>query len=227
MHPIKPWLAGAAWLAVQSVAQAATIDQMYTATFGQYTQSYTPGGAFMVFSPAHHYVLSDGSSWSAGAGWHPDTTAMLESVQVQGAQVVYTFAAPASGLLFQNTDFNAGEHSAQGELGLPARLELVAAIGGTTATLSGYTQVVSNLETWYGQPRFNAYSAAVGQSVYFQQTYTLSDAQFTATLFDGAFTYNEAGVVNFTQLMPVPEPTIALLLALGLAGVALRLRTPA
>lgn len=98
---------------------AVTIDRMYTATFGHYSQSYTAGGQFMLFSSADYYQLSDGSTWDSGAGSHPATYSTLSAVSVDGNQITYTFDAPASGLLFRNTDYNAGSHSAQGELGLP------------------------------------------------------------------------------------------------------------
>lgn len=224
MKSLKSWMELAALLLLPVVAQGATIDQMYTATFGHYSQTYDAGGQFMVFSQADHYVLNDQSTWESGAGWHPDAYASLASVRVEGSLVVYSFAPTDSGLLFQNTDYDSGDHSAQGQLGLPTRLEITATLGSRTGTLSGYTQIISNDETWYGQPRFNYYSAQVGEYVSFRQTYTLDDAFFTTTLFDGSFVYNESGVVDFTDVMSVPEPVTTGLLVTGLAIVGWRTR---
>ena len=65
----------------------ATIDRMYTATFGLYSQSYTPDGNFMPFSPADYYQLSDGSTWDSGAGSHTATSSMMSGVSVIGNQI--------------------------------------------------------------------------------------------------------------------------------------------
>ena len=208
-----------ACLCAATLAQSATIDRMYTATFGYYTQTFTPGGQFMVFSAADYYQLSNGTTWDSGAGYHPDTYASLASVAVDGATITYTFSPPSSGLLFTNTDYNSGDHSAQGELGLPTTLAITATLGSTTGVMTGYTRVVSNTETWYGVPRFNYYTAPVGASVFFEQTFTLTTGSFTPGLFDSSFVYNESGYVDFTRTAPVPEPSMYVLLLLGLVGV--------
>ena len=180
--------------------QAATIDKMLVAPFGQYDQSYSAGGSFMVFPQALSYQLSDGSRWSSGAGWHPDTQAALASVSEVDGVLTFRFVRPADGILFQNTDYDSGDHSAQGVLGAPKVIELVAKVGSTHGTLKGRTLIVSNDETWYGQPRFNFYSAAVGQKVPFKLTVTLLGGQtFHAGLFDGSFGYRIAGQVDFTR----------------------------
>jgi hypothetical protein len=207
-------------LAASNVS-ATTIDIMHTATFGHYSEQFTPGSEFMVFSRADYYLLDDGSTWDAGAGWHPVTYAFLSSISVSGSTITYSFSPPSTGLLFQSTDFNSGYHSAQGQLGLPATLAIVATIGSTVGVMNGYAQIISNEETWYGQPRFNYYSAPVGASVYFEQHFTLLDATFTSDLFSTSFQYNEAGFVDFTNVQPVPEPRTTLLLLVGLTMIGL------
>jgi hypothetical protein len=207
-----------AGLLLSAGVHAATIDTMTTRPFGGYSVSYAPGGNFQVFSPAWQYQLDDGSSWTAGAGWHPPTWVGLSSVSVSGSTIRYRFTTPADGLLFQNTDYDSGEHSAQGQLSAPAVLELVATLGESSGIVSGYTRVVSNDATWYGEPRFNFYSAPVGAEVWFEQRISLLGSSFTAGLFDGSFDYSAEGLVDFTRTAAVPElPTLALLLAgLGL-----------
>lgn len=195
MKFLHRFLAALALFAAAVAAQAATIDKMFTAS---YTLQHYPGYAFVLFSQADHYLLSDGSSWEAGAGTHPVTYAMLKSVESDGQRVRYTFETPDYGLLFRNTDYDSGDHSAQGQLGAPNRLVLVAKLGSTQGKLTGYTKIVSNDETWYGQPRFNFYSAAVGERVYFRQDFTLQATTFTPELFDSTFSYHITGVVDFT-----------------------------
>jgi hypothetical protein len=192
---------------------------MNTATFGHYSQTYQPGGTFMVFSQADSYNLSDGTSWDSGAGWHPDTISTLAYVSATEDSITYLFNAPPSGLLFRNTDYDSGDHSAQGELGLPATLSIVASPGSSTGVMRGYTKVVSNQETWYGQPKFNYYSASVGSYVYFEQTFSLNESTFTPDLFKTSFDYNQTGFVDFTRTLPVPEPTTAALMLIGLAAL--------
>lgn len=212
-------LAAAALALTCTLTQAATIDRMNTATFGGYSQSFMAGSEFMVFGQASNYELNDGTTWTSGAGWHPTTYSTLSGVTTNGASVTYTFNTPASGLLFQNTDYDSGDHSAQGELGAPASLTIVAPLGGTTGVMSGYTKIVSNTETWYGQPKFNYYSAPVGSYVYFEQRFSLTDTTFTADLFNRNFNYNEEGFVDFTHTQSVPEPSTAVLSLLGLLVV--------
>lgn len=83
--------------------------------------------------------------------------------------------------------------------------------------MSGYTEILSNEATYYGEPRFNFYSADVGQSVFFEQTYTLLTGSFTETLFDTNFTYNESGYVDFTDA--IPEPSSAAMIGLLSGGI--------
>lgn len=198
-----------------SLASAATIDRINTATFGHYDQEYLSSGAFLVFSTADEYVLSDGSSWDSGAGSSTPAYAKLKSVSTSGSSITYSFNATTSGVLYRQTDYDSGDHSAQGTLSLPASLSIVAEAGSRTGVMRGYTQILSNEETWYGQPRFNYYSAPVGASVYFEQTFRLIDTTFTADLFSRNFTYNEFGFVDFTKVAPVPEPSTGLLLLVG------------
>lgn len=225
MRQFSRWLvtsfAALSFAAVGSSATAAeteTIDRMVTGTFGNYTQTYTPGGfGFMVFPFADYYVLNDGTSWDSGAGSQANYVANVQTVERENGMLQYTFAPPANGILYAGTDFSFGDHSAQGVLGVTGPLVLVAERGATTGVMSGWVTIISNDATYYDT--FNYYSAAVGQSVYFETTYTLSDARFTRNLFDAAFTYNEAGFVDFTQVQAVPEPATAMSMALGLFAV--------
>lgn len=201
-------------------AHAANITQMHTATFGHYTQTYGgTGSSFMTFSAADYYTLNNNTTWQAGAGWHPNNWSNLVSTQVNNNTLRYTFTAPANGILFQNTDYDSGDHSSQGVLGFSGPLIIEAQAGSTTGKLSGYATILSNTETWYGQPRFNFYAANVGQKVYFEQNYSLLGTSFTADLFQRQFVYNETGVVDFTRVAAVPEPSTYFLMLVGLTAV--------
>jgi hypothetical protein len=211
-------------------AWSATIDRMEIENYATYYHGqYGWYSDFMVFGHASSYLLSDGSSWASGAGWHPSATASLDSVTQQGSAITYRFDAPANGILFTNTDYSFGDHSSQGTLASPSFLELVATEGGTTGVIKGYAQITSNDMTWYGEPRFNFYSAPVGSFVYFEQNFTLQNTTFTTDLFTRGFTYTDRGHVDFTA-SPIPEPSTMVLMALGTVAIgAVRRRrgTPA
>lgn len=194
-------------IGVASNLNAATIDIMYTATFGHYRQSYSATSQqFMIFSQADYYFLDDNSTWESGAGWHPDTSSTVLSVNVLGDTIIYTFSTPEDSILFQNTDYNSGDHSAQGVLGVSGPLTIVSELGSNTAVMSGYTEILSNEETWYGEPRFNYYSADVGDLVYFEVNYILGNgAVFDEDLFSTDFSYNLTGHVDFTNVVPIPS----------------------
>jgi hypothetical protein len=224
MHPILArtaltlvTAASALWaLPAQAVAPE-KIDRMVTGTFGGYEQTYVAGGSFLVFPYADYYVLDDGSTWDSGAGSQYAWQARVSTVERDGSVVKYTFEAPPDGVLYAGTDFSFGDHSAQGVLGVTGPLVLTATIGSTTGVMSGYVTILSNEATFYDT--FNYYSAKVGQSVYFETTYTLSSGRFTRQLFGTDFTYNETGFVDFTNVQAVPEPNAILLLAGGLPVV--------
>jgi hypothetical protein len=210
-------VASALWAQPSQAVAPETIDRMVTGTFGGYEQSYVAGGSFLIFPFADYYVLNDGSTWDSGAGSQMAWQGTVSSVEREGSVVKYTFQSPPDGVLYAGTDFSFGDHSAQGVLGVTGPLVLTATIGSTTGVMSGYVTILSNEATFYDT--FNYYSAKVGQSVYFETTYTLSSGRFTRQLFSTDFTYNETGFVDFTNVQAVPEPNAALLLAGGLPVV--------
>ncbi|MET3135015.1 hypothetical protein AAKU55_005318 [Oxalobacteraceae bacterium GrIS 1.11] len=75
--------------------------------------------------------------------------------------------------------------------------------------------------TWYGEPRFNFYSAKVGQSVYFETKVSLNNTTFTQDLFSHSFAYNETGYVDFTHVMAVPEPSTGAMMLFGIIAIGL------
>ncbi len=201
-------------------ASAAMIDRMHVASLAQHWYVYSPitpiNGQFTIFPVADYYVLDDGSSWERGAGWAPETNTTLSSVSVEGSIISYNFNSPDDGILFQNIDYNESVHSTQGVLGVFTPLTIIADLGGTTAKMTGYTEIISNDETWPGGPTFNYYSASVGELVYFEVNYELNNelnngAIFDEDLFNKRFSYRLSGVVDFTTAVPLPSalPLIA------------------
>lgn len=202
-------------------AGAATIDRMYSA----WSTAYSPAQGLVLHGMPTSYALSDGTSWNSGAGSFSFGFGTGAAVAVDGGVIRYTLLPPASGVLFQHTDYDGGDHSAQGSLGVAGPLVVEATLGGGVGVMQGYVSILSNDETWYGQPRFNFYSAAVGDKVYFQQSFSLGGTTFDETLFSRDFGYSMSGVVDFTKVQsPVPEPSTAWFALVGLVGIGLLAR---
>jgi len=157
-----------------------------------------PGGEVLLFGSASEYFLSDGSSWDSGAGSSAIGRGTLKSVEISGSTIQYIFNPPSDGILYRQTDYNAGDHSSQGELGVKGPLVLKAEIGSNTATMSGNVVVISNDMTWYGEPKFNYFSASVGALARYSITYTLHNSGWTGNIFDTTFSYSLSGYVYFT-----------------------------
>ena len=111
-------------------ARAATIDLMTIDESVTYT--YNPGGQFLIFGRAKEYFLNDGTSWSSGAGSEKNAEVDLQSVEILGSIIKYTFIPPSDGIIHSHADYNAGDHSSQGELGVAGPLVLEAELGSTT-----------------------------------------------------------------------------------------------
>jgi len=157
-----------------------------------------PGGEVLLFGSASEYFLSDGSSWGSGAGSSAIGRGSLKSVEISGSTIQYIFNPPSDGILYRQTDYNAGDHSSQGELGVKGPLVLIAEIGSNTARMSGNVVIVSNDMTYYGEPKFNYFSASVGAPARYSITYTLHNSGWTENIFNTTFSYSLTGYVYFT-----------------------------
>ena len=165
-----------------------------------------------LFGSADTYYLSNGTQWSSGAGSYRLARATLDHVETSGDLVRYYFNAPGDGILYQQTDYDSGDHSAQGTLGGTDPLLLEATRGSRVAVMRGQATLVSNDATWYGEPRFNYYAAPVGSLVPFELRYTTTAAQgWTEDSFSGSMSFSVAGDVSFVDgvtLPPLAEVTI-------------------
>ena len=194
----KVYLTGAR----SALAVPATIDLMTT----QLNSNYTPGGTFALVGGALKYTLSDGSSWDSGAGTGRQHWAMLVRVETSGSTIRYVLSPPEVGLIYEQTDFDSGSHSAQGTLAAVSDLVIEAQAGTTTAVLRGNARIASNDMTSYGTPAFNFYSAIVGSVVPFEITYSIYGDTFTTTTFTRSFSYTGSGWVDFAHPVSTPRP---------------------
>jgi hypothetical protein len=186
---------------LSGLAIPVTIDRMTTGASG----SYTAGGTITLLGSADVYYLSDGSSWTSGAGTYHSHWSQLVRVEVDGTTIRYVLSPPEVGLLYEQTDYDSGDHSSQGTLGAAGSLVIEAQAGSTTAVLRGQARVVSNDPTWYGEPRFNYFSAVVGSVVPFEIAYTIQGATWQPDTFTKSFSYAGAGSVDFAHPVSTPR----------------------
>lgn len=183
-----------------TVTAPLTIDRMTTSHSG----SHAAGGALTLVGSASVYFLSDGSQWSSGAGSYYTHAAQLDHVEVSGTTIRYVLTPPAS--IYQQTDYDSGNHSAQGRLDPSGPLVIEAQAGSTKAVLRANALLASNDATWYGEPRFNYYTAIVGSVVPIEMIYTMQGGStWTADAFSRSFSYSVAGVVDFANPVSVPR----------------------
>lgn len=196
-----------------AVSVKVTIDSMTTGEY--YGDSYSPWSGIDLLGGARTYYLSDHATWSSGAGSYTLKKVLLARTEVDGTKVRYILIPPADSVIYQQTDYDSGDHSAQGTLKAAGPLVLEATIGSTSAILRGVARVASNEATWYGEPAFNYYTALAGSVVPFTIRYTLSSGAWAANTLDGSFSYTMSGFVDFVHA--VSSPT---LLALDISGPA-------
>lgn len=193
-----------------------TIDRM-TTRGSYYGQSYSPGDTLLLLGSASTYTLNDGTTWESGAGRHFAYSAALKYVEVVGARIRYIFYLPPySGYIYQQIDYDSGEHSSQGALAVEGPLVLEATVGDAVATMKGAARIADNTVTLYDEPSFNYFSAPVGALVPFEQTYTLQSGTWQEDTFSHSFNYANSGFVDFAH--PVSSSTLSALIVDGPAA---------
>ena len=200
-------------LDVTAMANARIDSMTVTATVFGYPEQYSSdpfyGGNLTLTVFAEVYYLNNGSNWSSGAGTGYRASARLDHVEASGETLRYVLTPPADGVLYRQTDFDAGDHSSQGEIAVEGPLVIVALAGSTQGMLMGKGRITSNDATYYGEPRFNYFNAPVGSIVPFRMRYQLqSGATFTADLFSHDFYYTGHGAIDFVDA--VHPPLVAL-----------------
>jgi hypothetical protein len=116
---------------------------MDTTWFGSYMPSEDPNYRFVALGQPDQYNLSDGSSWRAGAGSTYLGAVRYKDVTVDKGVAIYSFD-PVRAPFYAHTEYDDGDHSAQGELGVFTPIALIARIGGSTGLISGYITIISN-----------------------------------------------------------------------------------
>jgi len=199
---IKLWLSASLLVAsCSAMADNPTIDRMYLEPFGGYTQYYSPEVGLKYLPAADSYVLSDGSQWYSGAGWASSQYATVTNIADTGETLIFEMVSTAADeIVFQNTDYNGGDHSSQGTLIQASPLIILAEPGATSGIAHGWVRITSNEETWYGLPRFNYYSAPVGSLVPYEVTYELQDNTWHYDILNELFEYTANGWVDFQQV---------------------------
>lgn len=189
-------------------ASPLTIERMTTG----YSGSHAAGGPIALVGHAVAYELSDGSQWTSGAGTFFLYSAQLDHVDVSGTALRYVLTPPPAGSIYEQTDFDAGDHSAQGRLAPAGELVLEAETGSSTAVLRGNALIASNDATSYGD-RFHYYDAVVGSVVPFEMVFTMSGGTWAADSFSQGFSYSISGFVDFAN--PVSSPALVALRITG------------
>lgn len=190
-------------------------------TFGStYSSRFTGGGGvrdLRLLEKAEVYTLNDGSTWNSGAGTISYNYANLDYYFTSGSLISYVLDVGIGETVYDQTDYDSGDHSSRGQLGTTDLFVLHATKGGTTALVTGWLKVLSNTETWYGEPRFNYFAAEVGQLVPFRASYELlRGSVWDEYTFDRPFEYRVSGAVDFAN---VPAPASIPLIAVGLASL--------
>jgi putative pyrroloquinoline-quinone binding quinoprotein len=202
------------------LGSAPTIDYMTTRS---YPSDHVPGGPIDLMVWADVYRMSDGSEWFSGAGTARLYPALLQRVELSGTTIRYVLF-PTEQQIYQQTDYDFGDHSAQGSLGRTGPLVLEAEMGATTAVIKGAARITSNEPTWYGEPRFTHYTSVVGSVVPFQLTYTIEGDVWTPDVFGRPFRYSNVGWVDFAH--PVSTPAAVGFVISGPPRVPDRFTTP-
>ena len=189
---------GAELSSAAASGERVTIDSM---TFGvTYSQTYSPGNGLVLFGPAKTYYLSDGSSWQSGAGSYSTARALLDRVELSGTTIRYYFEPPVDGFVYRQTDYNSGDHSSNGSLGIVGPIVLETTLGSSSAVIKGEVEILTNLPANYPEPRFNFWSAPAGAIAPFEATFTLIEgAGFSETTFDTQQKLANEGTVNFAE----------------------------
>ncbi len=191
--------AGSSKLAEKAVPN--TIDRMTVGDTSNNT--YSSGGTLRLIPNASVYYLNNNTSWSSGAGGCTLSSASIDKVEESGNILRFYLKNPTD---WSRTDYNSGDHSAQGTLRPLAPLVIEATAGSTTGVLRGSVLLVSNTITSYGEPRFNYFSAPVGAVLPLTIQYTLANTTFRANLFNSSFNYTCSGWVDFANPVSIPLP---------------------
>ena len=158
-----PSATGQGFTGVASTAEASpyTIDTIRLASYS--SESYSPTSGMVIANRVTTYSLSDGSSWSSGAGSSSYGRMRFQQMEMHGADAHFHFTH--DDLLLRKTDYDSGNHSANFELHVHGPLVIVAPLGSQQGVLEGQALIVSDEPANYNDSRFNYLSAIPGSAV--------------------------------------------------------------
>ncbi len=192
---------GAAMAAPTGEASPHTIDRINLASY--YYDNYSPSSGMIIGSRVTTYDLSDGSSWSSGAGSSSYGVMQFDRMEINGSVARFYFTH--NNLFLRKTDYNSGNHSANFELHIDGPLVIVAQAGSQQGVLEGQALIVSDQPANYTDSRFNYLTAIPGSVVRFRISYGLrGSATFSSGLFDTSFTFTYNGVIHLTDVVYSP-----------------------
>lgn len=194
----------AAIAAAPGEASLSTIDKINLASY--YYDTYSPSSGMVIASRVSTYALSDGSSWSSGAGSSSYGTMRFDRMETDGSAARFYFTH--NGLLLRKTDYDSGNHSANFELRVDGPLVIVATPGSRNGILEGQALIASDQPANYNDSRFNYLTTVQGSVVRFKISYTLnSPYTFSAGLFASSFNYTYTGAIDLTDVVSAPPLT--------------------
>jgi outer membrane protein assembly factor BamB len=178
-----------------------TIDKINLASY--YYESYSPSYGMIIGERVTTYQLSDGSSWSSGAGSASYGRMQFERMETDGSTLRFHFTH--HDLFMRKTDYDSGSHSANFELHVDGPLVIVAQAGSQQGMLEGQALIVSDQPANYTDSRFNYLTAIPGSVVRFRISYGLRGAAtFSSGLFDTSFTFTYSGIIDLTDVVYSP-----------------------
>ncbi len=149
-----------------------TIDKINLASYS--TESYSLTYGMTIGGRVSTYNLSDGSSWSSGAGSSTSGSMKFDRLETDGS--VGHFYFTHNDLLLRKTDYNSGSHSANFELHVDGPLVIVATLGSRQGVLQGRALIVSDQPANYNDSRFNYLTAIQGKKKGLESSPSLFDA---------------------------------------------------
>lgn len=188
-----------------------TID---TTTLNSRSGNYSPYLPIVITGTADEHTLDNGEVWDSGAGGYTSGQVQYSHTEVDGTTVRYYFTATNPSEFIGMTDYNGGDHSANGTLGFEDELVLTATIGESEAYIEHGLTLLTNQPANYNDDRFYYFSAVVDSVVPFTVQVTHTSGTWQSDTFDGGFSYlAHSGLINFAD--PISSPQITSVQVVG------------
>lgn len=200
-----------------TTAQIAYIDTAYY-VHTEHSSAYGNDFARNFLDP-YIYHLTDGTTWQSGAGSFPSVDFRVQSLTLNGNNLVYDFGFSAGDVALTATDFGFGSNQANYSLSFVGPVFMTAAVGSTTGLISGNLLLTfdSPVNYWWVTAPFSPFDVNVGDVIPFNSQVGLLNDTFTSHLLTDDFEYTFSGTIG----SPIPEPNISLVLPVFLLSALL------